>query len=250
MASPSSAFIIASPLRAVVAAGRPAAVAAASRAGVVCKARPPPAGGRAKRAAGAGRKRRASDSGGSGGGGGGGGGGGSSSSRGRSSPTPGPGTVEGASASAAPRAAGEASTGQQAPRPTPPPLVRAMAATQGESVEATLERDLAGFRSRQRRREGKDDSEDDAPVRASTLERMGKAVTTLLVVDFFVVCFFLVWLVVALVPHFTSHNEVLLDAWLSMWGVVIQPLLGVLMAGTIVSGTLSYVQSKEDITSM
>lgn len=68
--------------------------------------------------------------------------------------------------------------------------------------------------------------------------------------DFFVVCFFLVWLVVALVPHYASHNEVLLDAWLSMWGVVIQPLLGVLMAGTIVSGTLSYVQSKEEITSM
>lgn len=63
-------------------------------------------------------------------------------------------------------------------------------------------------------------------------------------------CFFLVWLVVALIPHYASHNDVLLDAWLSIWGVVIQPLLGVLMAGTIVSGTLSYVQSKEEITSM
>lgn len=84
----------------------------------------------------------------------------------------------------------------------------------------------------------------------STLERVGKAVSTLLVADFFVVCFFLVWLVVALIPHYASHNDVLLDAWLSIWGVVIQPLLGVLMAGTIVSGTLSYVQSKEEITSM
>lgn len=68
--------------------------------------------------------------------------------------------------------------------------------------------------------------------------------------DFFVVCFFLAWLVVALIPHYASHNEVLLDAWLSIWGVVIQPLLGVLMAGTIVAGTLSYVQSKEEITTM
>lgn len=68
--------------------------------------------------------------------------------------------------------------------------------------------------------------------------------------DFFVVCFFLAWLVVALVPHFAYHNEVLLDAWLSLWTLVIQPLLGVLMLGTIVAGTLSYVQSKEEITTM
>lgn len=143
MALTARAFIVPPPLRAAVAAGRPAA---ASRVGVVCKARPPPAGGRAKRAAGGGRKRRASGAG-----------------TGAAPPTSGQGAAEGASTS--PRAAGEAATGRQATPPPPPPLrpaqpsLRAVAAAPGESVEATLERDLAGFRSRQRRRDGKDDSE-------------------------------------------------------------------------------------------
>lgn len=31
----------------------------------------------------------------------------------------------------------------------------------------------------------------------------------------------------------------LLDVWLPLWGTVFQPAIGVLMAGTIISGTIS-----------
>eukprot|EP00171_Calliarthron_tuberculosum_P010453 IDg10453t1 len=67
------------------------------------------------------------------------------------------------------------------------------------------------------------------PAKKTTLETAKDVVSTVLLADFFVVVGLLVWLVVALVPHFASQNDFLLDPWLSLWQPFIQPVLGVLM---------------------
>lgn len=67
---------------------------------------------------------------------------------------------------------------------------------------------------------------------------------TFLIGIFFLVVGLLVWLIVALVPHFASHNEVLLDPWLALWQPFIQPVLGVLMLGTIAQGAIGYFTPK------
>ncbi len=77
------------------------------------------------------------------------------------------------------------------------------------------------------------------------LQSVRSAIETLLLVDFFLVVALLAWLVVALVPHFAAQNDVLLDPWLALWKPFIQPVLGVLMLGTIVQGTISYVGRDE-----
>eukprot|EP00189_Rhodosorus_marinus_P010983 CAMPEP_0184738484 /NCGR_PEP_ID=MMETSP0315-20130426/1101_1 /TAXON_ID=101924 /ORGANISM="Rhodosorus marinus, Strain UTEX LB 2760" /LENGTH=150 /DNA_ID=CAMNT_0027206187 /DNA_START=77 /DNA_END=529 /DNA_ORIENTATION=- len=64
-------------------------------------------------------------------------------------------------------------------------------------------------------------------------------VSTLLLYNFFAVIFFLVWLAIGAGMHFVLGNDTLLDPWLQIWTPLIQPLLGVLMLGTIVSGTFS-----------
>jgi len=75
----------------------------------------------------------------------------------------------------------------------------------------------------------------------SVMTRAKDAISTVLIVDFFLIVAILVWLAVALVPHFASKNDTLLDPWLQLWGPVFQPLLGILMAATIVQGTISYI---------
>lgn len=70
-----------------------------------------------------------------------------------------------------------------------------------------------------------------------------EVVKTLLVGNFFVVCGILVALVAAVGAHYAGDNT-LLDWWLALWKPLFQPILGVLMLGTIVQGTISYVDSK------
>lgn len=80
---------------------------------------------------------------------------------------------------------------------------------------------------------------------SSLLDTLKSAVDTLLLADFFLVLALLGWLAVALVPHFLRKNDVLLDPWLALWQPFIQPVLGVLMMGTIAQGTLSYLRSRK-----
>lgn len=103
-----------------------------------------------------------------------------------------------------------------------------------------LLKDLERIRAKRRQSAASEKKED-----STTIGAIKSVVDTVLLVDFFVVIALLGWLAVALIPHFAAKNDVLLDPWLGLWGVFIQPVLGVLMLGTIVQGTLSYINSRE-----
>lgn len=106
------------------------------------------------------------------------------------------------------------------------------------SAEDMLLKDLKALRSK-RKAMGK--PKGSQPV----VDGFKTVIDTILLWDFFLVVGLLVWLVVALIPHFAAKNDVLLDPWLGLWQPFIQPVLGVLMLGTIVQGTLSFINSKE-----
>ncbi|KAG5190117.1 hypothetical protein JKP88DRAFT_286260 [Tribonema minus] len=61
----------------------------------------------------------------------------------------------------------------------------------------------------------------------------------ILTADFFIVVGFLGWLVVAVIARSVLKDGSLLDGFSAAWAPIIQPALGVLMAGTIASGTVS-----------
>ena len=63
----------------------------------------------------------------------------------------------------------------------------------------------------------------------------------MLIWDFFAIVGLLAWLAVAVVLHYSSANDTLLDSWLAIWPFVTQPLLGVLMLGALVQGASSFL---------
>lgn len=107
------------------------------------------------------------------------------------------------------------------------------------NTEEMVRRDLEALKA------AKGSNSSTANTEKSGVEKMKDLVSTILLVDFFLVVFLLAWLVVALVPHFVSKNDTLLDPWLILWQPFIQPVLGVLMLGTIVQGTISYVSGNK-----
>lgn len=105
------------------------------------------------------------------------------------------------------------------------------------SVEDTLLQDIQRMRTKQK-------GSPEAEGKKNSISPLKKAIESILLWDFFLVLALLAWLGVALVPHFVSKNDFLLDPWLALWQPFIQPVLGVLMLGTIVQGTLSYISKK------
>ncbi len=65
----------------------------------------------------------------------------------------------------------------------------------------------------------------------------------LLMADLFFVLFCFFWGVLALIGKL---NNVALgfDLWVSLWGSVIQPALGLLMAGALISGLSSWITQR------
>jgi hypothetical protein len=64
-----------------------------------------------------------------------------------------------------------------------------------------------------------------------------------LVADFFLVVFGFVWLIVAVLGH-TAHIPLGLTIWYKLWQPVFTPAIGILMAGTIVSGVGRWVSRR------
>lgn len=126
-------------------------------------------------------------------------------------------------------------SGDQLPEPSnsfagsPPPPV---------SAEEMLRKDLEVIREKRRNAKPRED-------KVAPLDAVKSAIDAVLVWNFFLVLGLLGWLVVALIPHFAAKNDVLLDPWLWLWQPFIQPVLGVLMLGTVVQGTISFINSKE-----
>lgn len=113
--------------------------------------------------------------------------------------------------------------------------------SKSSTPENMLLADLKQMRSKRTQAKGNSSSVSDE--RDSSGISIKSIIETILLWDFFLVLAFLSWLVVALIPHFVSKNDVLLDPWLALWQPFIQPVLGVLMLGTIVQGTISYISS-------
>lgn len=101
------------------------------------------------------------------------------------------------------------------------------------STEEMVRRDMEALRSRERATE--------STKSVTPLESAKQVISTVLLWDFFLVLALLLWLLIALVPHFASKNDFLLDPWLQLWQPFTQPVLGVLMVATIIQGTISYV---------
>lgn len=102
----------------------------------------------------------------------------------------------------------------------------------------SLLRDAQRFRATRKRKEG-DES------KASEKNGLQAVIETVLVWDFFAICVLLAWLALAIVLHYSSSNDVLLDPWLSIWPNVTQPLLGILMLAAISQGAFSFFNKKE-----
>ncbi len=74
-------------------------------------------------------------------------------------------------------------------------------------------------------------------------DKILKWVNLLLMADLFFVLFCFFWGVLALIGKL---NNVALgfDLWVSLWGLVIQPALGLLMAGALISGLSSWIAQR------
>lgn len=53
------------------------------------------------------------------------------------------------------------------------------------------------------------------------------------------------WLVTGLAIKAATGNSSLVDAWLPLWPMVFQPIIGILMAGALVSGGAGWLKSKQ-----
>jgi hypothetical protein len=70
--------------------------------------------------------------------------------------------------------------------------------------------------------------------------------TQVLIADFFLVLFVLLWLVAGVVQSSVSGGEsFLLDMWYPLWPLLWQPAIGVLMAGALVSGGIGWLQEQQ-----
>jgi hypothetical protein len=74
-------------------------------------------------------------------------------------------------------------------------------------------------------------------------DKILKWVNWLLMADLFFVLFCFFWGVLALIGKL---NNVALgfDLWVSLWALVIQPALGLLMAGALISGLSSWIAQR------
>lgn len=74
-------------------------------------------------------------------------------------------------------------------------------------------------------------------------EQVLKWINLALVADFFLVLFAFFWLAIAVVGH-TLHLPLGIDLWYKLWQPVFTPAIGILMAGTIISGIASWISER------
>jgi TRAP-type C4-dicarboxylate transport system permease small subunit len=65
-----------------------------------------------------------------------------------------------------------------------------------------------------------------------------------LTLNLFFVLFSFLWLAVAVLAKTTAQTDLGLGLWMSLWPSVFQPSIGILMAGALVSGLISWVSKK------
>lgn len=74
-------------------------------------------------------------------------------------------------------------------------------------------------------------------------EQIIKWLNQALVADFFLVLFAFFWLAIAVAGH-VLHLPLGLDLWYKLWQPVFTPAIGILMAGSIISGLSSWISNR------
>jgi hypothetical protein len=74
-------------------------------------------------------------------------------------------------------------------------------------------------------------------------EKLSSWLNTFLVADFFLVVLGFAWFVVAVAGEATGIN-LGLDLWHKLWMPLFNPAIGILMAGAIMSGVISWISRK------
>ncbi len=69
-----------------------------------------------------------------------------------------------------------------------------------------------------------------------------KWINSALVADFFIVLFAFFWLAIAVIGH-ALKLPLGLDLWYKLWTPVFTPAIGILMAGTIISGVAGKISN-------
>jgi hypothetical protein len=72
----------------------------------------------------------------------------------------------------------------------------------------------------------------------STLEKLIAVINRILLIDVFLVAFFFLWFITALVAE-SLHWHLGWQVWQSLWQSVIQPAIGLLMLGAIATGVIN-----------
>lgn len=75
------------------------------------------------------------------------------------------------------------------------------------------------------------------------MERLLRGLNTLLVVNVFLVLAAFLWFAAALVGQ-GAHLNLGLDLWYRLWPVLLQPAIGLLMLGALVSGGLGWLRQR------
>ena len=84
----------------------------------------------------------------------------------------------------------------------------------------------------------------DAGASSSSSSPIKDAVDKLLIADFFLVLVTLAWFVAGLAEKGALHSSALLDAWMPLWPLLWQPAIGLLMAGALASGGMSWLAGR------
>lgn len=67
---------------------------------------------------------------------------------------------------------------------------------------------------------------------------------TALVADFFLVLFAFFWLAIAVIGH-ALHLPLGITLWYKLWQPVFTPAIGILMAGTVISGVAGWIAKRK-----
>ncbi len=75
-------------------------------------------------------------------------------------------------------------------------------------------------------------------MRPAIVEKLIAVINRILLIDVFLVAFFFLWFIIALVAE-SLHWHLGLRLWQSLWQSVIQPALGLVMLGAIATGVIN-----------
>ena len=116
----------------------------------------------------------------------------------------------------------------------------------GENLSFELERDLAEFRRREEMSSVVASGDDDGGGVVQVMSSVREVFAKILVADFFLIIGFLVWFLAASVQKEFMGNAWFLERFQDIFMPVVQPALGLLMVGSVVSGGNPLSQSGRD----